>query len=191
MKDINKMGMVPEATVVSNKGLNTQMGMIDYFHVECYDEFGNFKWKETIKNLVTTEGLNHVLDVTFASGTQNANWYVGLKYIGTPDAGDTGVELPGTTMNWDEYGEYDEATRPALSLGAISGGTVNNSGTPATFTIESPANAVYGVFVVDANTIGTNSNAQVLYGVGDFATQKAVDTNDTLNVTVTLTATSA
>ena len=51
MKDINELGMNQEASVISNKRENVSLGMIDYFHVECRDAVGNFKWKETIKNL--------------------------------------------------------------------------------------------------------------------------------------------
>lgn len=194
MKDINQLGMRQEASVVANKGVSTQLGMIDYFHVECFDAEGNFKWKETIKNLVTSEGLNHVLNVAFKSGTQITTWYVGLKDIGTPLASDPAAQLPGGTMQWTEYENYESATRPTLTLGTVSSSPpidVDNVGNEASFTIDTPAGSVYGVFVVDSAQKGTNSNATVLYGVGDFASAKPVDDADTLNVTVTLVASSA
>lgn len=199
MKDISNMGMSQTATVTSNKQDEVKLGMIDYFSVECYDIDGNFKWKETIKNLVTTEALNHVLDVTFKSGTAEANWYVGLKAAGTPLAADTGANLPSSNTNWVEYVDYyvespaEADARPALTLGTISAGSVDNSASVATFNIESPAGDVYGVFVTDGNVKNSNSNADILYGVGDFTggAKTGLAAGDTLNVTVTLTATSA
>ena len=194
MKDINQLGMRQQASVEANKGVSEKLGMIDYFHVECFDAEGNFKWKETIKNLVTSEGLNHVLDVAFTSGTQITSWYVGLKATGSPSPDDTAAELPGTTMAWAEYENYDAATRPALTLGTVSASPpidVDNVGNEASFTIDTPAGSVFGVFVVDSAQKGSNSNATVLYGVGDFVSPKAVDDADTLNVTVTLVASSA
>jgi len=189
MKDISKMGMHQEASLTSNKDINASLEMLNFYHVECFDSDGNLKWEETIKNLVTTEGLNYILDSGFDSGTQLTTWYVGLKDTGAPAANDTAANLG--SQAWAEYTEYDEATRPTLTLGTVSGGSIDNSGNVASFTIASPAPAVFGVFVVDDNTIGAQSPATVLYGVGDFAAQKVVDANDTLNVTVTLTAASA
>lgn len=199
MKDISNMGMSQTATVTSNKQDEVRLGMIDYFSVECYDIDGNFKWKETIKNLVTTEALNHVLDVTFKGGTAEANWYVGLKATGSPTPADTGANLPTSNANWSEYVDYyvnspaEPDARPALTLGTISAGSVDNSASVATFNIESPAGDVFGVFVTDGNVKNSNSNADILYGVGDFTggAKTGLAAGDTLNVTVTLTATSA
>ena len=192
MKDISTMGMAQEASVSSNRTTEVGLGMIDYFQVECLDAEGNFKWKETIKNLVTNEGLSFVIQTCFTGqDAKPTNWYVGLKGTGTPNAGDTAAELPGTTMNWAEYEDYDAATRPVLTLANEATQATNNSASPASFTIASPANAVYGVFVVDANAKGANTSATVLYGVGDFASAKVVDPDDTLNVTVTLSADTA
>lgn len=192
MKDINTMGMNQEASIVSNKKSEVAIGMIDYFDVTCFDADGQFKWEERIHNLVTNQGLSFVIQTCFTGqDTKPTNWYVGLKDTGAPDAGDTATELPGTTMNWTEYTEYSEGTRELLVLENESGQATVNSVTVASFTISSPAPDVYGVFVVDANVKNANTSATVLYGVGDFAAAKVVDPNDTLNVTVTLSAASA
>lgn len=191
MKDISKMGMHQSASLISNKGMTNSVQVINTYHVECFDADGEHKWEETIKNLVTTEGLNYLLDSGFDSGTQLTTWYVGLKDTGAPAAADAAATLGVSPSAWTEYTEYSEATRPALTLGTVTGGSIDNVGNVATFTITSPAPDVYGVFIVDDNTIGGQSPATVLYGVGDFTTAKVVDPNDTLNVTVTLTAASA
>jgi hypothetical protein len=203
MKDINAMGMSQEASLVSNKKTSANLGMIDYFEVECYDADGNFKWKETIKNLVTNEGLEHVLDVVFKNGTNYTSWYVGLKNDdGTPLGTDAAGQLPGGTMNWTEHENYTDTnnsdnatTRPVMNVTAgITGTTtkeLSNSGNVAIFKLTSPANDVGGVFVTDGITKGSASGANILYGVGNFAAAKTgLEVNDSLNVTVTFQATS-
>ena len=74
---------------------------------------------------------------------------------------------------------------------SAAAGSIDNVGNVASYTIGSPAADVYGVFIVDDDTKGSPTGATVLYGVGDFGAAKVVDANDTLNVTVTLTAASA
>jgi len=189
MKDISRMGMRQEASIVSNKNLDASLALFNYYHVECLDSDGNLRWEETIKNLVTTEGLDYIMNAGFKSGSQIGTWYVGLKKTGAAAADDTAANLG--AQAWLEYTEYDEATREALTLGSVVVGSVDNVGNVASFTIGSPAPDVYGVFVVDDNTKDGQSPATVLYGVGDFVSPKVVDANDTLNVTVTLTAASA
>ncbi len=191
MKDINTMGMNQEASIVSNKVTGVQIGMIDYFDVQCLDADGNLKWEERIHNLVTNQGLSHVIQTIFTGqDTAIGTWYCGLKGTGAPAATDAAASLP-TVGNWTEYEDYSEANRQTLTLANESGQATNNSASPASFTIASPAGDVYGVFVVDSNNRGAASGATVLYGVGDFAAAKVVDPNDTLNVTVTLSAASA
>jgi hypothetical protein len=193
MKGTNKMGMQQKASLIASKEVNAPVALINNYHVECLDSEGNLKWEEDIKNLVTTQGLNYILETSFTGDdTAITSWFVGLKGTGTPAAADAAAQLPSGTMAWTEYEGYDSATRPALTLGSVSAGSVDNSGNVASFTIASPGDDVYGVFIVDANGKGTNTSATVLYGVGDFAgAPKVVDTNDTLNVTVTLSAASA
>jgi hypothetical protein len=200
MKDVSNMGMSQSASVISNKEDNISLGVIDYFTVECYDIDGNFKWKETIKNLVTSQGLDYIINCGFSvSQSQLPSWYVGLKLAGTPLAADTAANLPNGNTNWNEYPDYylgspaEPETRPALTLADTGTGTLDNSASVATFTIESPAQDVAGVFVVDSDKKESNSAATVLYGVGDFTggAKTGLASGDTLNVTVTLTATSA
>ena len=190
MKDISNMGMHQEASIISNKDSDNSISVTNYYHVECIDSEGNLKWEETIKNLVTTEGLNYILDAGFDSATQITSWYVGLKNTGAPAAGDAASALPSVGA-WTEYEDYDAATRPALVLGAAVAGSIDNVGNVASYTIASPAADVYGVFLVDGSNKGFASPSTTLYGVGDFGAAKVVDANDTLNVTVTLKAASA
>ncbi len=152
--------------------------------VECFDKDGKLKWVEDIENLVVTAGLNKLLDATFKTGLASPAWYVGLKGTGTVAAGDT----MGSHAGWAEIVPYSDANRPAFTPGTISGGSVDNSASKASFSINATS-TVYGIFTTDDNTKSGTSGT--LHGAGDFAASRAVISGDTLNVTVTLTATAA
>ena len=53
---------------------NVNIGLANYWKVTCLDKDGNVKWEENKKNLITTVGLNHILDTQFHAGTQNTTW---------------------------------------------------------------------------------------------------------------------
>ena len=154
---------------------------------ECFDKDGNLKWREEVKNLITTEGLNDNLDKYLKGSAYTAAWYVGLT-DGTPTvaAGDTMASHAG----WAEVVAYTEANRPTLTLGTPSGGSVDNSASKASFSINADATTIGGGFVVANNTKGGTTG--ILYGVAAFTGgDKSADNGDTLNVTVTCTAASA
>jgi len=152
--------------------------------VECRDKHGNLKWVEEFGNLVVTAGLNKLLDATIKTGLASPAWYVGLKGTGSPAAGDT----MGSHAGWSEIAPYSDANRPTFTPGTISGGSVDNSASKATFNINATA-TVYGCFLADDDTKSGTSGT--LYGAGDFTASRSVVDGDTLNVTVTLSAAAA
>ena len=152
----------------------------NYYAIECHGPDGQLKWRETIKNLVTTEGLNDILNKYLKGSTYTADWYVGLT-DGTPTAaaGDTLASHAG----WVEVTSYT-GNRQALTLGTVSGGSVDNTASKATFPITGTV-TIGGAFVASVAT-GTSG---VLYGVGAFTGgDKAASSGDSLTVSVTLTA---
>lgn len=159
---------------------------MNHYEIECFDSEGNLKWKEEIDNLVVNEGLDDVLDKYFLGSAYSASHYVGLT-DGTPSvaAGDTMASHVG----WTEVTAYSEANRQALTLGAVSGQSVDNSASKAAFSINGTA-TVGGCFVTTNNTKGGSTGT--LYGAGAFTGgDRSVSNGDTLNVTVTLTAAAA
>ena len=62
---------------------NVNIGLANYWKVTCLDKDGNVKWEENKKNLITTVGLNHILDTQFHAGTQNTTWYIGQSLLAT------------------------------------------------------------------------------------------------------------
>lgn len=170
------------------------------YTVECFDKDGNLKWEENFDNLVTTQGLNCLLNSSFLTNqadpvitySPTTSWYIGLKdEAGTIQASDTLA-----SHTWNEISTYTvlvggvpTAQREAFRGNALSSsGTITNSSSKASFTMTADDN-IYGCFLCSVATGGTGSD--VLYGVGDFVSYRSVVTNDVLQVTVTLTQTSA
>lgn len=142
------------------------------------------KWKDQFRNIVVTTGLNILLDSTIKTGVSSPAWYVGLKGTGSMVAGDTMASHAG----WAEITPYSDSNRPAFTPGTITSGAVDNSASKAVFNCNATS-TVYGCFLVNNNTKGGTTGT--LYGGGDFGASRSVVNGDTLNVTVTLTQTSA
>lgn len=137
-------------------------------------------------NLVVDEGLNHMLDVTFAGATQVNPWYLGLfegNY--TPVASLTAATIVAAAT---ESISYDEATRPAFVEAAASGKVTTNSASKATFTFNA-TKSIYGAFLVSNST--KSGTTGTLFSAAKFAAAKAVVATDQLLLTYTFTAASA
>lgn len=165
--------------------MNCQKKLENYYEIECRDKKGNLKWIEKITNLVTIEGLNDSLDKHLKGSNYSAAWYLGLT-------GASPVFAAGDTMashaGWTEVTAYSESTRPALVFGSVAAGSVNNSASKASYTVNADNTQIGGAFTVANNAKGGTSG--VLYGGGAFAGgNKTLSNGDTLNVTITCTAT--
>jgi len=164
------------------ESLNAKFG--DLFLVECFDKYGELKWTDTIKNLVVDEGLDDALDKYFKGSAYTAAHYVGLT-DGTPTV--AAADTMASHAGWVEVVAYDEADRQTLTLGAVSGQSVDNSASKAVFTISSNATTIGGAFIATDDTRGGSTGT--LYGGGAFtAGDKVLDDDDVLNVTVTASA---
>jgi hypothetical protein len=157
------------------------LGMASIYHVECIGADGQVKWTEEVHNTVVNAGLNDVLSQYFKGSAYTAAFYVGLKDTGTIAAADTMSSHGG----WTENATYSNATRPALTLGSVASQSVDNSASKAVFTINGTT-TIYGAFVTTNST--KSGTTGTLYGAADFGTARAVLAGDTLNVTITLTA---
>lgn len=150
------------------------------YHVECYGANGALKWVEDYENLVTTAGKTDIVDKYFKGSAYTAAWFLGLKGAGTAAAGDTMASHAG----WAEVTAYSNATLPAITFGTTSAGS--NTATAVTFNINGTA-TVAGAFVTTNSTKGGTTGT--LYSAGDFAASRSVVSGDTLNVTLTVSAT--
>lgn len=142
------------------------------------------KWADAFHNLVVTAGLNDSLEKHLKGSGYTATWYVGLTG-GTPTfaAGNTMASHAGWT---EVHTQYSQTERPTLTLGTVSGGSVDNSASKAVFGITGSA-TTGGAFVASDDT--KNGSTGVLYGGGPYTEgDRSVQNGDTVNVTVTATA---
>ena len=163
---------------------NAQMSTA--YTIECIGADGQVKWIEDFHNLVTTAGLNDLLTQYFKGSAYTAAFYVGVT-ASTPTfaAGDTMSSHGG----WTESSAYSQSTRPSLTLGTASSGSIDNSASKAQFSINGTA-TIGGAFIATNSTKGGTTGT--LYGGGAFTEgNRSVVSGDTINVQATLTAASA
>lgn len=161
--------------------------IMGHWHVRAFDPAGNLIHEDEWDNLVVNEGLDHLLDATLSGATQITTWYVGLT-DGTPTAaaGDTMSSHAG----WAEVTGYDEAARQTWTDGGVSGQSVDNSASKATYTITSNSTTVGGAFLVSDNTKGGSTGT--LYSIGAFSGgDVTLSSGSTLEVTATFTTAAA
>ena len=152
------------------------------YDVECVGPDGAVKWRETFFNPVTTAGKNDLLTNYFKGSAYTAAFYVGL----IDNAGFTAVAATDTAAahaGWTESSVYTAGTRPALTLGTASAGSIDNSASKASYAINGAA-TINGAFVITNSTKGGTTG--VLYSAASFGATRTVANSDTLNVQVTL-----
>lgn len=180
-----KAGDSTSAGLEAGAAAEMQSGIKHRYHVECVRD-GKVVWADEFYNLVTTAGKNKYLDATLKTGLTTPLWYVGL--ITGPGGGNTyaAADIASSHAGWTEGTGYSQVTRPAFTPGAISAGSVDNSAAKAVFSITGGNATIAGCFMSDLDTIGGTTG--VLLGEGNFTGgDRAVQTGDTLNVTVTAT----
>lgn len=142
------------------------------------------EWED--KNLITNEGLNHILNAVLHAATQITTWYVGVfEANATPLATWTGANV---AANATESTAYDETTRPAYVEAASTAQSTTNLATPAQFTINA-TKTIYGAFLISTNTKA--DTAGVLLAAAKFSVARAVQAGDLLLVDYTISAASA
>lgn len=176
MEQINsKVGQI--SGLVANQSESESVTAPSFtYEVECRDANGNVKWIESFTNLVTTVGKTDIIDKYFKGSSYTAAFYCGLKGTGSAAAGDTLASHAG----WAEVTPY-AGNRPAITFGTTTSGS--NTATAVSYSINA-TQTVAGAFIATVNT-GTSG---VLYSAGDFSVSRSVISGDTLNVTLTVSA---
>jgi hypothetical protein len=170
--------VIAEGGIKMKKETSIGLNLNNRWSVTCVGSDGEVKWSEEKDNLITTEGLNHILDTTFHAGTAATTWYIGLKdTIGAAAAADTLA----SHSTWTELTGYS-GTRKEWTEGASSAGSMTNSSS-VDFAINATA-TVAGAFLASA----TSGTTGTLYGIVDFTAARSVLSGDTLQITVTVTA---
>lgn len=152
------------------------------YSVVCHDANGNMKWADSFHNLVVNQGLQDMNSKYFSGSGYTAAWYLGL--VTGPGSGNT--YAAGNTLashsGWTENTAYS-GNRKAATFGTATTAdpsVINNSGSPAVFTMNANAQNIAGAFLCSVSS-GTSG---VLFSVGNFVGgNKTVDSGDTLTVT--------
>lgn len=134
-------------------------------------------------NDITNAGLGKILDVMFNGATQITAWYMGL----VDNAGWTAFANTDTAAahaGWTEFQTYDETDRPEWTAGNSSSQVTTNSAA-VVFTIGG-SGALKGIFIGSLSTKGGTTGT--LWSTAAFALPVAVQDNDVLNLTYTVTA---
>lgn len=173
-----------DATVGHGAGLEERLSAQGYFEAVCYDKDGNEKWRDTIKNLVTTVGKNDMLDKYLKGSAYTQTFRMGLKGAGSAAVGDTQASHAG----WLEVGLANAPTytgnRKDVTMGSASAGS---SVSPTQVFAITGSGTVAGCFTNNGGSATKDDTTGVLFSAGDFtAGNKVVTSGDTINVSYTL-----
>jgi hypothetical protein len=172
------------------------------FHLECFrwhdengvrfrNKRGRFErrliWEDTFHNILTDEGLNHILNVVLDAATQITTWYVGLSETNTTPVAGLTYAVPSFT----ESTAYDEATRPEYVEAASTAKSITNSANKAVYTM-SATKTIYGAALfgggTGASTKGNTAGGGKLLCYALCSPSRAVVDNDVINATYTVTS---
>jgi len=173
-----------DATVIRGAGGEEILTLEGHYEVWCVGPDGKEKWRDTIKNLVTTLGKNDFLDKYLKGAAYTQTIVMGLKGTGVAVVGDTQASHAG----WLEVGVANAPTytgpRKVVTMNAASAGS---SVTPTQAFAITGAGTVAGCFINNGGTSAIDNTTGVLFSAGDFTGgSKTVANLDTINVTYTL-----
>ena len=178
-------GFGAKAEVSSSFG--TGVRIANFWEIRCYSwRYGGLLWEECVKNITVTQGLNDILTKYFTGSSYTAAWYVGLVNNASFTAfaaGDTAAQIGGTN-GWIEDTAYGAGVRQTLTLGSASSGSISNTASPASFTMNA-SGTLNGAFLASANS-GTSG---VLYAEASFGSTQPYSSGNVITVTCTLTMT--
>ena len=200
LKEIQGFGDMAEVSHGTSVTSGESVGIEGYYHVECRDKDGNFKWEESFPNLVNAIGKQLLLDTLLrTSGTYTT---VG-PFLGLINSSPTFLAADTMTSHagWTEFIAYTVSASPVRGTAVFAASTssglspaniTSSLATAITYTITGAGGTVAGCFLVTgAGAVSTQSStAGTLYSAGAFATAKITTVGDTVSVTYSTTATS-
>lgn len=182
MRDLLALVSRAAARIIARPDMHERVEARGVYTFECRDAAGNLRWREDLRNLVTTAGKNDLLDKYFAGSAYTAAWYLGLV-----NGASTPTYASGDTMSshsgWTESTAYSNSTRVAATWNAASAGA--KASNAATFNINAAA-TLAGAFLTTGSAKGGTTG--ILYSVGSFSANRALYNGDTLQVTYTASA---
>ena len=155
------------------------------FTAECYRD-GKLIWVDKTHNIITNQGLTHILNTEYAGAAAITAWYCTLVETNTAPAATQTYAVPVYT----ESVAYTEATRPAY-VETVTNQTCTNSASKAVFTINA-TKTMYGASLVGGGTTpttkGDTTGGGTLSCYALFSASRAVVADDVINLTYQVTA---
>lgn len=133
-------------------------------------------------NLLTDQGLTHMLATEFGSGSKISAWYIAL-YAGniSPAANWTAANFAGTASEITSTVEgFTETTRQAFTAGAAAANQIDNTAAKTAFTIASASQLnINGAALLSDNVRGSTSG--VLASATKFSSTRVLSAGDVFN----------
>jgi len=171
-------------------GAKSEAKLKGIFELEIWDKEEKLISKAKGENIITDEGLNHILNAVLHGATQIATWYYVIYETDTAGASDMTYAVPVFT----ECTAYDEVTRPEYNEAESAAKSITNSANKATFTMND-TKTLYGAALVgggtDPNTKGDTAGGGTLLCAGKFDTAQPVVSGNICYGTYTITAADA
>jgi len=144
----------------------------------------------TDKNLIVTEGLNHILAVALGATAKPAGYYIAL-YTGAVSRLSSWTAAnfaANATENTSTSEGYTASTRPAWTPGSASAGAINNTASQPTLTIAATTNVTFqGAALLTSNVRGGGSG--VLVSAVRFALPEVLNNGATWTIGYTISIT--
>lgn len=148
------------------------------YYIQHFNKAGELIGTYELKNDITNQGKNALLDIMFHGTTQVTTWYIGL----IDSSGYTAVAAGDTLAShagWNEFTNYT-GNRPAWPEDAASG-QITTNGTAITIAILG-SGTLKGTFLASVAT-GTSGT---LWGTALYTTPPAVTNGDSFKVTYSI-----
>lgn len=153
-------------------------------------------WQSKNKNMIVTQGLNEIQTQFWKGSAYTATLYIGLindasfgSIALTDVAADIVTSVPGVGDNqWSEYIDYSESLRQALIMGTSTNGSLDNSSSVATFTVDVDFD-LNGAFIATTSTPGGTSGK--LIGAASAASVQPFTVGQQVRIIISSTLTNA
>lgn len=132
-------------------------------------------------NVVTDEGVNHVLNVTMWDTAKTSTWYLAMHTAGSPATGTTAATYHSTHT---ETTSYDEATRVEWETAQSTAESITNSANKATYTMNGSVTAT-GNGILSVST--KQSTSGILLAVANYSASRSLVALDEQLITYTVT----
>lgn len=150
---------------------------------EYFGRVNGGAWEKEGDNLITTEGLAHILNVALGATAKPAGYFLALfSGAAAPAANWTAAGFAATANEITSMSEgYTAATRPTWTPGTATSGSIDNLTAVASVTIATAASLnVTGAALLTNSTRGGTGG--VLVSASKYAAARTFQNNDTYEI---------